>query len=183
MKEQKDAVLPFQPDIRQMRVQRRGSLIRRVIPAGVVFPAKSKGIFMAIHAPPRVLVRGFIAVLAATCLCQAFARAASLEPDPVSLSESTTRWSTVKYATNAENGFISGSLDKTTIVDRTLKTYVIENRYLKVTLVREFGGRILAPRSGRESPELAASAICRIGLGIRVITVSHGNRVGIEVPC
>ena len=62
----------------------------------------------------------------------------------MSLSESTISWSTVKYATDAENGFVSGSLDKKTIVDRTFKTHVLENRYLKVTLVPEFGGRILS---------------------------------------
>ena len=62
----------------------------------------------------------------------------------MSLSESTTAWSTVKYATSADNGFVGGSLDKTTIVDRTFRTYVLENRYLKVTLLPEFGGRILS---------------------------------------
>ena len=62
----------------------------------------------------------------------------------VSLSESTMTWSTVKYATSAENGFVGGSLDKKTIVDRTFRTHVLENRYLKVTLVPEFGGRILS---------------------------------------
>jgi hypothetical protein len=39
---------------------------------------------------------------------------------------------------------VSGSLDKKTIVDRTFKVCVLENRYLKVTLVPEFGGRILS---------------------------------------
>jgi len=53
-------------------------------------------------------------------------------------------WSTVKYATDAENGFVGGSLDEKTIVDRRFKAYVLENRYLKVTLVPEFGGRILS---------------------------------------
>jgi hypothetical protein len=62
----------------------------------------------------------------------------------VSLRESTITWSTVKYATNAGNGFVSGSLDKTTIIDRTFRTHVIENRYLKETLLPEFGGRILS---------------------------------------
>jgi hypothetical protein len=71
-------------------------------------------------------------------------QAASPEPDRVSLSESTTSWSTVKYATDAENGFIDGSLDLKTIVDHTFKTRVLENRYLKVTLVPEFGGRIIS---------------------------------------
>ncbi|MCP4620171.1 MAG: DUF5107 domain-containing protein [Bradyrhizobium sp.] len=53
-------------------------------------------------------------------------------------------WSTVKYATGADNGFVDGSLDTGVIVDRTFKTYVLENRYLKVTLLPEFGGRILS---------------------------------------
>src|SRR5260221_11015841 len=53
-------------------------------------------------------------------------------------------WSTVKYATDAENGFVGGSLDKNTIVDRTFRTHVLENHYLKATLVPEFGGRILS---------------------------------------
>jgi hypothetical protein len=43
-----------------------------------------------------------------------------------------------------DNGFVTGSLDNKTIVDRTFKTRVLENRYLKVTLVPEFGGRILS---------------------------------------
>src|SRR5438445_10542872 len=97
---------------------------------------------MAIHAPSRV--RFAITVLSATFALDAVADAASPVPDRVSLSESTISWSTVKYATSAENGFVSGSLDKKTIVDRMFKTHVLENRYLKVTLVSEFGGRILS---------------------------------------
>ena len=72
------------------------------------------------------------------------AHAQSLAVDKVSLGESTIQWSTVKYATDAGNGFVAGSLDEKTIVDRTFKTYVIENRWLKVTLVPEFGGRIIS---------------------------------------
>jgi hypothetical protein len=70
--------------------------------------------------------------------------AASAVLDRVSLARSTITWSTVKYATDAENGFVEGSLDKKTIVDLTFSTHVLENRYLKVTLVPEFGGRILS---------------------------------------
>ena len=66
------------------------------------------------------------------------------EPDRVSISESTIAWRTVKYATTAENGFAAGSLDATAIVERVFKSYVLENRYLKVTLLPEFGGRILS---------------------------------------
>jgi len=92
----------------------------------------------------RTSVRLAVAMLSAICVFDAIRHAASLEPDKVSLSESTMRWSTVKYATTAENGFVDGSLDKTTIMDRTFKTYVLENRFLKVTLLPEFGGRILS---------------------------------------
>ncbi len=99
---------------------------------------------MTIHAPSRTRVRFAVAVLSAVCAFDAVVHAASPVPDRVSLSESTMTWSTVNYATNAENGFVSGSLDKKTIVDRTFKTLVLENRYLKVTLLPEFGGRILS---------------------------------------
>jgi hypothetical protein len=70
--------------------------------------------------------------------------AAAQTADTVSLTESTVTWSTVKYATTADNGFVDGSLDTRSIVDRAFKAYVLENRYLKVTLVPEFGGRILS---------------------------------------
>jgi hypothetical protein len=94
---------------------------------------------MAIHAPARAL-----AVLTASFAFLAAVNTAALASDSVTLTESTIPWSTVKYATSAENGFVSGSLDKRTIVDRTFKARVLENRYLKVTLVPEFGGRILS---------------------------------------
>src|SRR2546429_5909164 len=97
---------------------------------------------MAVHAPSRAHVRFAVAVLSATFAFHAAVHADSPVSDGVSLSESTISWSTVNYATSAENGFVGGSLDKKTIVDRTFKTYVLENRYLKVTLVPEFGGCI-----------------------------------------
>src|SRR6266852_9395765 len=99
---------------------------------------------MAIHCASRACIRLAAAMLSAVCACHAVVHAESPVPDRVSLSESTITWSTVKYATDADNGFVSGSLDKTTIVDRTFRTYVLENHYLKVTLLPEFGGRILS---------------------------------------
>jgi hypothetical protein len=83
-------------------------------------------------------------VLSANFVLPTIADAASPESDSVSLTEKTISWSTVKYATTPENGFVDGSFDKKTIVDRTFKAHVLENRYLKVTLVPEFGGRILS---------------------------------------
>jgi hypothetical protein len=97
---------------------------------------------MAIHASSRS--RFAVAVLAAACAFHAVVHAAPPVADRVSLSESTMTWSTVNYATDAENGFVFGSLDKNTIVDRTFRIRVLENRYLKVALVPEFGGRILS---------------------------------------
>jgi Domain of unknown function (DUF5107) len=85
-----------------------------------------------------------VAVLSAFWAFHGAGSAGASEPDHVSLRESTTAWSTVKYATDAENGFVEGSLDTKSIVDRSFKTYVLENRYLKVTLLPEFGGRILS---------------------------------------
>jgi hypothetical protein len=99
---------------------------------------------MAIHASSRTPVRFAATVFAAILAFTAVAHAAEPEPDRVSLSEETITWSTVKYATSAENGLVDGSLDNNIIVDRTFKAYVLENRYLKVTLVPEFGGRILS---------------------------------------
>jgi hypothetical protein len=99
---------------------------------------------MAIHASSRTPVRFAAAVFAAVWVFPAVVLAAQPEPDRVSLREETITWSTVTYATSAENGLIDGSLDNNVIVDRTFRAYVLENRYLKVTLVPEFGGRILS---------------------------------------
>jgi Domain of unknown function (DUF5107) len=91
---------------------------------------------------PRPLAACFAAiVLSAVCGFHSAALAAS---DQVSLSQSTIAWRTLKYATDADNGFVDGSLDPNSIVSRSFKTYVIENRYLKVTLLPEFGGRVLS---------------------------------------
>ena len=45
----------------------------------------------------------------------------------VTLTESMISWNTVKYATDAENGIVNGSLDKKTIVDRRFKTRVLKS--------------------------------------------------------
>jgi hypothetical protein len=98
---------------------------------------------MAIDARSRIRVRLAVGVLS-ICAFHGVVHAAEPESDRVSLGEETVRWSTVKYAADAENGFVSGSLDTNTIVDRAFRARVLENRYLKVVLVPEFGGRILS---------------------------------------
>ena len=92
----------------------------------------------------QLLTRSFVAVLFGFCIYGVPSKAASSGADHVSLTESTIIWTTVEYSTDIENGFVDGSLDTHRIVDRRFKTYVIENRYLKVTLLPEFGGRILS---------------------------------------
>jgi uncharacterized protein DUF5107 len=92
---------------------------------------------MAVRVRLRICVGFAVAALFVTV-------ARAVEPDRVILSERTISWSTVKYAVNADNSFVDGSFDKTTIVERTFKAHVLENRYLKVTLVPEFGGRIVS---------------------------------------
>jgi hypothetical protein len=99
---------------------------------------------MAIPAPLRCLIGFALAILSALTVFHVAAHAAEPVTDSVSLTESTMSWSTVKYATTPENGFVDRSLDTTTLVERTFRTYVLENRYLKVTLLPEFGGRILS---------------------------------------
>jgi len=94
---------------------------------------------MPVHVSSRIGLSAAVSIV----VLHVFTCAAALAAD-VTLTESTIAWSTVKYATDAENGFVSGSFDRNTIVNRTLKSYVLENRYLKVTLVPEFGGRILS---------------------------------------
>ena len=88
--------------------------------------------------------RWLIAFAALTLFAVHLTPAAAQTVGRVFLTESTTTWSTVAYATSPDNGFIDDSLDTKRIVDRTFKTWVLENRYLKVTLVPEFGGRILS---------------------------------------
>src|SRR5438094_297247 len=97
---------------------------------------------MASRVPSRARVGLAFAVWSVVFAFHSMACAA--EPDRVSIGEQTIAWSTVKFAATMENGFVAGSLDTKTFVDRTFKSYVIENRYLKVTLVPEFGGRILS---------------------------------------
>ena len=59
-----------------------------------------------------VTVAMAVVAFSAVCVFHAALHAASPVPDRVSLSESTITWNTVKHATNADNGFISGSLKK-----------------------------------------------------------------------
>jgi hypothetical protein len=62
----------------------------------------------------------------------------------VTLTTSETTWKTLAYELDENNGIVRDSLDASTIVDHTFNTYILENDYLKVTLLPEMGGRILS---------------------------------------
>ena len=62
----------------------------------------------------------------------------------VSLTSSDVTWSTLAYQLDANHGMVRGSLDAGTAVEHTFSVYVLENEYLKVTLLPEYGGRILS---------------------------------------
>ena len=64
--------------------------------------------------------------------------------DQVSIRESSVSWETYQYELTEDNGIVAGSYDGQTKVERTYKSWILENKYLKVTLVPEMGGRILS---------------------------------------
>lgn len=64
--------------------------------------------------------------------------------DAVTLSQSTVTWETYEYELTEYGTILPGSYDGETKVETTFDTWVLENKYLKVTLLPEFGGRILS---------------------------------------
>lgn len=64
--------------------------------------------------------------------------------DSVSLTQSSVTWETYRYELTDFNTILAGSYDGETKVQTEFDTWVLENRYLKVTLLPEFGGRILS---------------------------------------
>lgn len=64
--------------------------------------------------------------------------------DQVSIHEATLDWETYRYGLTVDNAIAPGSFDRQTKTRKTFKTWVLENKYLKVTLLPEMGGRILS---------------------------------------
>lgn len=62
----------------------------------------------------------------------------------VTRSDSTINWYTYDYSLNTNNTISSYSLDPANMVQKTFNTIILENEYLKLTLVPEFGGRIVS---------------------------------------
>jgi len=64
--------------------------------------------------------------------------------DQVSIRESSVTWETYQYELTEDNGIVPGSYDRQTKIEQTYRSWILENNYLKVTLVPEMGGRILS---------------------------------------
>lgn len=77
------------------------------------------------------------AMLAWAFLCPA----AWAAEDSLKLTQSSVDWKTFEYT--LDDGFHIDSFGEK-IVTRTFQTYVLENEYVKATLVPEFGGRVIS---------------------------------------
>ncbi len=62
--------------------------------------------------------------------------------DKVVITESFVNWDTYDYQLNSD--FSIRNFDHSRIVQRTFTTWIIENNFLKVTILPDFGGRILS---------------------------------------
>ena len=64
--------------------------------------------------------------------------------DAVALTQIDVEWQTYAYELDAYGSIVSHSFDPADIMTHTFKGWVLENEYLKVTLLPEFGGRVLS---------------------------------------
>ena len=64
--------------------------------------------------------------------------------DTVSLRESTITWASYQYQLTEQYGIVDGSYDGASISQQIFQTWILENEYLRVTLLPEFGGRIIS---------------------------------------
>jgi hypothetical protein len=64
--------------------------------------------------------------------------------DRVSLQAATVAWESYDYELTAEHSIVEGSYDGTHIRRHSFPAWILENGYLRVTLLPEYGGRILS---------------------------------------
>lgn len=62
----------------------------------------------------------------------------------VTLNDSSVTWVTYDHTLDANKTLASYSLDPTQLIEQTFSTLVLENEYLKITLLPEYGGRIIS---------------------------------------
>jgi hypothetical protein len=92
----------------------------------------------------RAAIALLLALLATSC---------GTDPGAVDLRPSSVTWTTYAYELSQFDTILGGSYDGETLVDREFDTWILENEYLTVTLLPDFGGRILSivdKRTGHE---------------------------------
>ncbi len=89
-------------------------------------------------------VRLGVVSLACTLLVAACGVIGSDDGVPVTLEPSTVTWETYQYELTRFNTILAGSYDGETRTEHTFDTWILENEFLRVTLLPEFGGRILS---------------------------------------
>ena len=68
----------------------------------------------------------------------------SMSTAQVSLRDSSVTWQTYAHTLNANQTLATYSLDPTQLIEHTFSTLILENEFLKVTLLPEYGGRIIS---------------------------------------
>ncbi len=90
--------------------------------------------------------------------------------DKVTLQESTIEWTTYQYELNDNKGILPDSYDSDPKQEKTFNTWVLENKFLRVTLLPEFGGRIISmiykPTGHEELYQKPVGVPYQIGTGI-----------------
>lgn len=74
----------------------------------------------------------------------AAATPALITDDRVTLTEGSVSWESYEYELTGEYSIAAGSFDTTRIKQHTFQSWVLENGFLRVTLLPEYGGRILS---------------------------------------
>ena len=93
-----------------------------------------------------MLVKRYLLMICFFCAALLSACANSLQSidDPVTIAQSNVTWETYQYELTDFNTIFPGSYDGKTRTQHTFETWVLENEFLRVTLLPEFGGRILS---------------------------------------
>jgi hypothetical protein len=90
------------------------------------------------------IVRAFILTLILVIIFPVKTIYAQNSTGGVTLTPSHITWKTLAYKLDENNAVVSNSLDTKTVIEQTFDTYILENDYLKVTLLPALGGRILS---------------------------------------
>jgi len=89
-----------------------------------------------------LILRLLLIVIIASMFVMGLPISSSAQEDDLKLYDSNVTFKHFAFELNKDNSL--KSFDKNKIVDTQLNTKVIENKFIKVTLLPEYGGRILS---------------------------------------